>query len=447
MRAHTSHILALRTGIGIPALLVAVGLLSGCDQGYPEDLVYPVRSDAIATRLPTTTPTHLDSPGQLDHLIVEFHMLGGDIVDPSLSEAKAEIKKLHEDGKKDTAGTKNEDNQKKIAALEKRISKWEGPWSKVRPKLQEELDKLFGTPASPKVDIGTEVIRTLGLDPAALAEGSRYYRQQCLHCHGLTGDGRGPTGPWVNPHPRDYRRGYFKFTSTKGGNDRKPRARGPDAHASRRHRQQLDAFVWTAPRRAARKDGQLRDSPLHSRRDGGGHHPRLAGVFDEEKAEFDLTQLEGGSLHAQVAASVGTIGDRWVASSANGIEPAKFPFSRNDMAGSITRGHKLFTAPGAASCVSCHADFGRQFSYRWDEWGTIVRPADLTGGIYRGGRRPIDLYYRIHSGILGAGMPAFSKENGGTLETNDVWDLVNFLKALPYPSMLPPEVRTAVYPQ
>src|SRR5262249_7496123 len=35
-----------------------------------------------------------------------------------------------------------------------------------------------------------------------------------LYCHGLTGDGRGPTAKWVNPHPRDYRRGIFKFTST-----------------------------------------------------------------------------------------------------------------------------------------------------------------------------------------------------------------------------------------
>ncbi len=40
------------------------------------------------------------------------------------------------------------------------------------------------------------------------------YRQHCLHCHGVTGDGEGPTAAYLHPHPRDYRKGLFKFTST-----------------------------------------------------------------------------------------------------------------------------------------------------------------------------------------------------------------------------------------
>src|SRR5207253_9865578 len=42
--------------------------------------------------------------------------------------------------------------------------------------------------------------------------------------HGLAGDGRGPAGAWLNPHPRDYRSGEFKFASAvpKKGS-RKPR--------------------------------------------------------------------------------------------------------------------------------------------------------------------------------------------------------------------------------
>src|SRR5207244_5072418 len=58
-------------------------------------------------------------------------------------------------------------------------------------------------------------LAVLKLDEATLAEGSQLYRRHCLHCHGLSGDGRGPTAPWVNPHPRDYRQGMFKFTSSK----------------------------------------------------------------------------------------------------------------------------------------------------------------------------------------------------------------------------------------
>src|SRR5262249_12509755 len=36
----------------------------------------------------------------------------------------------------------------------------------------------------------------------------------CVHCHGISGDGRGPTAAVLNPYPRDYRRGVFKFKST-----------------------------------------------------------------------------------------------------------------------------------------------------------------------------------------------------------------------------------------
>jgi mono/diheme cytochrome c family protein len=40
------------------------------------------------------------------------------------------------------------------------------------------------------------------------------YREHCAHCHGITGDGAGPTAGFLNPYPRDYRKGWFKFKST-----------------------------------------------------------------------------------------------------------------------------------------------------------------------------------------------------------------------------------------
>ena len=98
---------------------------------------------------------------------------------------------------------------------------------------------------------------------------------------------------------------------------------------------------------------------------------------------------------------------------------------------SARNGMRLFLSKGEAGCIGCHTDFGRGPNYSYDAWGTINKPADLTSGRYRGGRRPIDLYYRIHSGINGVTMPA-SKDN---LAANDIWDLVNFLRILPYPKM------------
>ena len=47
---------------------------------------------------------------------------------------------------------------------------------------------------------------------------------------------------------------------------------------------------------------------------------------------------------------------------------------------------------GGRGCLSCHTGFGRESTFKYDDWGTIVKPANLTNNMYRGGRRPIDLY-------------------------------------------------------
>jgi hypothetical protein len=101
--------------------------------------------------------------------------------------------------------------------------------------------------------------------------------------------------------------------------------------------------------------------------------------------------------------------------------------------------------------VSCHLDYGRLAKFKFDDWGTLTRPANLFTGVYRGGRRPIDLYWRLHSGINGSGMNRFAdvliadkSANNSVLTEDRLWDLVNFVQALPYPQMrkgLPVPIR------
>ncbi len=64
-----------------------------------------------------------------------------------------------------------------------------------------------------------------------------------------------------------------------------------------------------------------------------------------------------------------------------------------------------------------------------DDWGNPLRPANLNRGVYKGGRRPIDIFWRIAKGINGAQMPAHYPS---PLNEKKVWDLVNFVLALPY---------------
>src|SRR5438874_9949429 len=98
-----------------------------------------------------------------------------------------------------------------------------------RQDIDETLQALFGTPdqpAFPAVE-GIAPGKIVSLSHLKLAAGPvgsdehgnprGLYREHCAHCHGISGDGTGPTAVFLNPYPRDYRKGQFKFKSTPVG--------------------------------------------------------------------------------------------------------------------------------------------------------------------------------------------------------------------------------------
>jgi mono/diheme cytochrome c family protein len=52
---------------------------------------------------------------------------------------------------------------------------------------------------------------------ADAAAGKKIYEMNCFSCHGATGKGDGPVGAALNPPPRDFSKGDFKFDSDKNG--------------------------------------------------------------------------------------------------------------------------------------------------------------------------------------------------------------------------------------
>jgi mono/diheme cytochrome c family protein len=82
------------------------------------------------------------------------------------------------------------------------------------------LAAMFGTPdqpfAMPETGLNQRKL-AMAAGPVWSDEDGRkhgLYRRHCAHCHGISGDGRGPTAGILNPYPRDYRSGVFKFKST-----------------------------------------------------------------------------------------------------------------------------------------------------------------------------------------------------------------------------------------
>jgi mono/diheme cytochrome c family protein len=388
-------------------VVILIGVVVGCasldSQRYPASLKYPLRKDLLVKEVPTVPPGwHPTSPGQLEQAIVKASKeAGAKMFDPA-----------------------------KLSSADRR-------------ELNDALEATFGTPARPKVDIQNEAVNDLKLDDVTLRRGSMHYRRHCLHCHGLAGDGRGPTGPWVNPHPRDYRSGKFKFISTNPDlSGTKPR----QADLLRTLRQGIDST--SMPSFGLLPDNTLEELASYVT------HLSLRG-----ETEFDTmvtligggkTALEDGSIEKHVASRASTFLDQWNEANKSINKPPDYkPLEDAALKASIGRGYKLFL--GTAGCIGCHLDYGRQAPYRYDHWGTLVRPANLTVSTYRGGRRPIDLYWRITKGIgpsdmAGQGNPV-KKVKPGVQSLNDqgMWDLVNFVQALPFSGMLPEDVRKAVY--
>jgi mono/diheme cytochrome c family protein len=390
-------------GSAIPCLTV---FLSGCDFGleeYPTSLTYPTRTDPIVVQTPTDFPWDTFTPGQLEKHISELNSkAGGRTFDP------------HELSAKD------------------------------RNDLEKALTNFFGTPAHPTVKFGDDddaksAVAALRLDDKTLARGSTLYRRHCMHCHGVSGDGRGPTGPWVNPTPRDYRQGYFKFISTSTRvNDRKPRRE--DLHRILNRGIEGTSMPSFALLDDSQKD-DLVSYVIHLSLRGETEFQTMtpllnkAGIGDYtvvEKAE------ELGKLYLKA----------WAESDKESIEPSEYPYpdTKEALQASIRRGYEEFTnTRGAASCIGCHVDFGRNVPFRYDFWGTLVRPANLTAGVYRGGRRPVDLYWRIRGGIRPSNMPGADLKIDKEKKADQYWDVVNFVQALPYPQMLPKDIADAIY--
>lgn len=234
------------------------------------------------------------------------------------------------------------------------------------------------------------------------------------------------------PFPRDYRQGVFKFVTS--GEGMKPR------------RADLLRTVHDGLKGTAMPPFSLLQE---------GERDLLAGYATylsvRGQVEFDsLRALAEGKPTDPAARKVAILAEWDKAEAAPPLpsepddgEPGTPAFER-----AARRGHELFTAKadaarGEKSCTDCHGEYGRKPVLRYDVWGTVAKPANLVEPNLKGGMRPADVYARVRFGIPAVGMPGHGPPK---YTDRDVWDLVRFVTAAPYPAKLPPDVRAAVYP-
>jgi mono/diheme cytochrome c family protein len=290
----------------------------------------------------------------------------------------------------------------------------------------------------------------------ALQKGRNLYLRHCMHCHGVSGDGAGPTAQYFKVKPRDYRQGVVKFTSTKAN---VPRPNRDDLFRIIKlgvpgtympsfmllPDEEVNTIVeyvrWLAMRGEMERKLNAWLSLDYSKEavaDMEEPTSEIEAAFAEAWAEEASDNITQFSEELQLDWEEANKGESIVVPTVERI-----PSSPD----SIKRGREIFRG-NKAKCASCHGKTGRgngpstegfndlpgqpgvksDKAGLFDIWGNIVKPRNLTTGVFRGGRRPIDIFRRIHSGIKGTPMQAF----GTTLKEEEIWDVVNYVINVPF---------------
>ena len=307
-------------------------------------------------------------------------------------------------------------------------------------------------------------------EPDVLDAGRNVYVAQCAHCHGTTGAGDGPTAKYLYPKPRNYHPGLYKFTSTGGATPTRddltkilregiPGTYMPAFSPYSLDEDQLAAVVeyvrWLSLRGSAERGTVINAFFVPTEEKVA---ERIA-EDDETRAEIlaEVTDDWAGNVTGAAAMGVADAAGQWADIEEGDPVVPNEPYPAAELAAadakraSVLRGRDLFLED-RTKCVSCHGTRGLGNGPQTvvqmedeitgepfdavglhDRWGEPVRPRNLTRGIYRGGRRPVDLYRRLATGIDASKMPGF----GQVLSDAEIWDLVNFVLALPHePSLL-----------
>jgi cytochrome c oxidase cbb3-type subunit 2 len=207
------------------------------------------------------------------------------------------------------------------------------------------------------------------------------YRRYCAGCHGELGDGNGENAVWLDPKPRDFTIATFKCRSTPTG---------------------------TLPT----------DQDLFNTIGRGLTNSNMPiwNTFTKQQ-------------RADLVAYIKTFSPRWEKEKAG--DPIAIPAEPPVTIESISHGKALFTK---LECWKCHGPQGKgdgpSAATLTDSKDQPIRPYNFAAGKddsrFKCGGANSDIYRIFMTGVDGTPMPSFAD----TIQPNDAWDLVHFLRTL-----------------
>ena len=369
------------------------------------------------------------------------------------------------------------------------------PMQKALSQTQDALKGLFGSPTDPQMPEilkSTDYADLISLDRVKAAghvEGKvGLYEKHCATCHGVVGNGRGTTAALLDPYPRDYRAGKFKFKSTPRGSKPLredleyvighgiegtsmkaiPELKPDDVKV-------LTDYVIYLSIRGELERNLLRQAEEIDFESGDSLFDlSLASSSETEKKDkFKEQSTNVDDTLAEICESWLEAGDRVkdipeipegipVPATRAEVLAAKQSSEDSPLKKSIARGYEVFRTE-AAACGKCHGKegYGDGTNVDYDDWTKewttrigieptdeqsqiplVARGAlpprrilarDFRLGLFRGGSEPERIYRRIAEGIDGTPMPAAS------IPVEDIWHLVNFVRSFDSPPELEAE--------
>ena len=231
-----------------------------------------------------------------------------------------------------------------------------------------------------------------------IERGKAVYDKKCWWCHGAEGAGDGPAAERLNPPPRDFTLGLYKWKSTPFDE----------------YTPSDDDFVKMIAGDSAHKKISGWDGM------SGTSMPGWGDLLSKDEVNSLAAYIKSlAELEKPEKPSIDTSG--------------KVAVSKE----SIERGRRIF----ADACVECHGKEGRGDATKKlrDDWGARTWPRDLTKGwSFRAGSRPEDIYTRVTAGIAGTQMPSFADPaSKKTMTEAQRWDVANYAASLDEPRRKP----------
>ena len=207
--------------------------------------------------------------------------------------------------------------------------------------------------------------------------GKALYERYCIFCHGKYGDGRGESAPFLDPKPRDFTTGVYKFRTTPSGE-------------LPTDEDLLRIITMGMPGTAMDHFGDL---PEPDRR--------------------------------ALVAYVKTFSSRFARESSR--EPIPFPLPRAATPEAVIRGRSVYDR---MQCAACHGEKGRgngpMAGELIDASDQPIRPADLANHRRKSGAGPVAVYRTVMTGLDGTPMPSY----GDSLSPEEGWDLALYIQSL-----------------